>query len=118
MNQDFTFRVMNLFNNNNLKRSLFWNTNEADSSISFFVYSHMAHPEFECEDITEKNIAVLEQAFKDVTNAYTYGADYALDLFCCRTRKVTTPHQYWIKLPKELQPIFITGLLFVLGLIG
>lgn len=78
-----------------------WMIGEESEEIEFFA---MCNDLFcwglgDAVDITEENIDILEQAFKDAGN-------YGKDLFCCRVEKMRPQGAVYSSYPKEIWHLF------------
>lgn len=108
---DLVVRAATVFNGFDGPSSddLWWRTGDEYAPITLLVNCNdfFAWGCGDCEEVTKDNIAVLEQAAKDIA-AVTADGDYkdAGLLFCARVRGVRPQGAYYPHLDKETWPLF------------
>lgn len=87
---------------------LWWRTDGEYAPVTFIVNCNDLFY-WACADaeaITEANIGQLEKAYEDATTTYSFGADYAQLLFCCRVRGMRPQKAYYKYIAQPLWPLF------------
>jgi hypothetical protein len=102
---EYMTRVLSLINPYDCDEIL-WNIQ--DGKVRFQVncsdFFHWACAD--CEDVTEENIELLENCYKELEGLTEHYKSYAKDLFCCRVRQMRPQQPVLTTLPEEIKPLF------------
>ena len=108
MTNNLVMRILNITAQYDDFDEIWWRTDGDYAPVTFLVNCNdlFIWACSDAEPITEDNIDIFEQSYKDSTKADKYGECHATALFCCRVRKSRPQGAFYSYIPESLWPLF------------
>lgn len=107
MTDDTALRMFAVTGEHEACDEIWWRTDGEYAPVTFFVGCNdlFFWACADAEAITDENIDIFEQSYRDAANATDDGDLYGHLLFCCRARGMRPQKPYYAHFPDELHPL-------------